>query len=66
MLASYGSHEDSPLEPDGVALVWNSRFLASGKDAPPAGEGMRSRRGKKKEEGKKEEEEKTEEEEKDP
>ena len=37
LLASYGSHEDSPLEPDGVALVWNSRFLASGQDSPPLG-----------------------------
>ena len=37
LLASYGSHEDSPLEPDGVALVWNSRFLTAGQDAPPLG-----------------------------
>lgn len=26
LLASYGSNDEAPLEPDGVVLVWNSKF----------------------------------------
>lgn len=25
-MASYGSNEDAPHEPDGVALVWNMKY----------------------------------------
>ncbi|XP_052265075.1 cytoplasmic dynein 1 intermediate chain 2-like isoform X2 [Dreissena polymorpha] len=29
LVASYGAYEDAPHDPDGVALIWNSRFKKS-------------------------------------
>jgi len=29
LVASYSANEDAPHDPDGVALVWNSRFKKS-------------------------------------
>ena len=31
LVASYNSNEDAPHEPDGVALIWNTKFK---KDTP--------------------------------